>query len=345
MLTYSIVSDGTGLDYKYLQRILRENGWEEIPVNNLYKHPNPFVDLLWIDAETVVKDVWKIKCTMKNLYDNDKIVITNKCKLYENLANFFPEITKKHVPETFKLKNLNHIQDGKVYIVRPCGRNFYSGEGIYIITNNDELQKVKQIYSSEFIAKRKEFVQKKNQEFDVIVSEYITNTSLLNGYKFHLRMYLLINTFPKYSHKLWKIGKIITAREKYASENYANKLIHDTHMKSTPKNIFFPENLDGFSEKDKKYMFQQMEEITTAIAEIYKRYAKPYPESKAAFEVFGLDFMIDDKLTVKIIELNDRVGYAPAQGNADKEFKLFSKRYYKWAYKYAIKPIVENMKQ
>lgn len=340
MKTYTIVSDPDGLDDTYLRKILDKDGWKSIELEEQVKRENPHADLVWINADMVKQDAWKIKCLCKNLLGNDKIVITNKCNLYENMTNYYPDITKKHIPVTKYLHNFE-LQKGKVYIVRPCGRSFYSGAGIYVVTNQDELRKVKQIYNKKFIDEKKTHFKKTGQYFDVIVSEYISNPLLFNGLKFHLRMYLLVNIFPKYSHKLWEIGKIITAKKKYEPTKYDDKEIHDTHMKHTAKNMFFPKHLVGI---DTDHIMKQMVTISDAIAKIFEKHAKPYPESKTAFEVYGLDFMVDSTLNVFLIELNDRVGYAPALGVRDKEFKQFNKKYFKWVFADAIHPIMENIK-
>jgi hypothetical protein len=294
--------------------------------------------MLWFNSGAINEKFWNIKCTVKNFLEKDKNIITNKCNLYENMKLKYPQIATKHLPRTQKLNDFV-FQKGKVYIVRPCGRGFYSGQGIYVISNEEQLQKVKQIYNQTYIRNRQDVVGRKNQTFDVIVSEYIVNPLLLNGFKFHIRMYLLINLFPSYSHKLFDIGKIITAKEEYKQSDFENKDIHDTHMKSTSKNMFFPHDLCCV---DIEKIMIQMIRITDSVSDMFEEYAKSYPESKTAFELFGLDFMVDSSLNVFLIELNDRVGYAPAQNIMDESFKNFINKYYNWIYKNAIEPVFKD---
>lgn len=337
MQTYSIVWDKNGLDISHLRNMLDNLGWSEIPIDKLVKTQNPFVDFLWIDAEENIKNTWKVRCTFKNMLNDEKNVITNKCNLYENLMKSNPKLASRCLPKTYHLNNFEHVGNNEVYIIRPCGRGFYSGKGIYIVQNDEELNDVKQIYNTKFIFGMKQ----KKSAFDVIVSEYIRNPLLFKERKFHLRMYLVINIFPKYSYKLWNVGKILMAKDKFVDQDFGNKDIHDTHMKSTPQNLFFPDDLDCLNKKDKKNVFKQMENISEAIAKIYGKFAKPYPESTTAFEVFGVDFMINENLDVKLIELNDRVGYAPSQGKYDEPFKIFSKKYYEFVFKNSIEPIIK----
>lgn len=84
-----------------------------------------------------------------------------------------------------------------------------------------------------------------------------------------------------------------------------------------------------------------MEDMCNNIARIYKPYARPYEESKMGFEVFGLDIMIDDNYKVYLIEINDRVGYAPSQGKRDKPYLDYCRKYLKLIYEDAIKNLIE----
>lgn len=338
-LTYTVVTDSDGLDPIYLQNILDKNGWKFIEIDKLLERDDPYVDMIWVDADEVQREVWNIRCLFKNIFDSKKISITNKCKLYDNMVKNCPKIASKHLPATQYLNNFKY-ESGKVFIVRPCGRSFYSGIGIYIITNQQEYEKVNKIYNQHFIIKKNRRENVRDQYFNVIVSEYITNPLLIDGRKFHLRMYLMINIFPKYSHHLFEIGKIITSKKKYVLSTYDDKEIHDTHMMYNDKNLFFPKHL---TDVDTDIIMKQMINITDAIASVFKKDANPYPESKTAYEIFGLDFMVDSTLNVYLIELNDRVGYAPAEGRRDTEYKNFNKKYFEWVYTYAILPIALNI--
>ena len=186
-----------------------------------------------------------------------------------------------------------------------------------VVTNDKELQDI-----------RKELCKKFN---NIIISEYIQNPLLYEGRKFHLRMYILINSDTTWS--FWERGKAMIAKLPYKKGDWTNKEIHDSHGETTPKDIYFPEDI---LQKDKyRYVYQQMEIILDAVAKIIMPYIKCYEESKYCCEVFGIDFMLTDDYIVKLIEINAEAGYGAK--NEDKtKYKQYCKEYFNWFYKESL---------
>ena len=148
-----------------------------------------------------------------------------------------------------------------------------------------------------------------------------------------------------YKSELWSQGKIITARIPYTLNEFLIKDIHDTHVKSTPRNLWFPKH---FPQKDAiESVWSQMNKISICVGEILKPKAKSFGESKCAYEVFELDFLVTDDFNVFLLEANDRVGFDPMGSSAegfdgkkgpwDEEFTAFSRDYFQWVYNNVIK--------
>lgn len=288
-------------------------------------------DFVYVTTVSNEKDAWGIKCTLKNMMSDKKRVITDKCQLHYNLQKMYPLYASKHVPKTKSLGDFEMpVNNKKIYIVRPCGRGFYSGKNIYVIENQIDLDKAKHVFGELRSLKRK--------DFDVLISEYITNPLLFHGKKFHLRTYLLVSTYPKYNYHIFDMAKIITAKNKYEKKDYKNHNIHDSHMGSTDANYYFPKH---YPYGDANYIQMQIIEASTLIANIYEKYASPYPESQHAYEVYGLDFIIDENHNLFLIELNDRVGMTPPDDKYDNEYNNFFYKYMKWTYLNGIKPVFD----
>lgn len=345
-LSYTIIDDGKNFDLTEIHRLLKEHGWNYVNQNTLMKEPNAYVDMVWVTAEKAPHDAWKIRCTFKNMLSTEKRTITDKKTLHQTIQRDYPKFAQKHIAITRLLKDVNDIND-EVLIIRPSGRGFYSGNGVAVINTNEELQKIKKIYShSQFMTYKKKMHAKTGENIDVIASKYITNPLLWNGYKFHLRMYLLIHTYPQFSYQFWETGKILTAKLPFKNEDYHNSDIHDTHLKSTPRNLFFPKDaIKGckLTKKNIQHIYSQIQEIADVLGILMRDNAKTYAESKIGCEIFGLDLMITDDLNVILIEVNDRVGYAPVGGNFNKIFKDFCTQYFNWVYDNAIKPVEHDL--
>jgi uncharacterized membrane protein YgcG len=334
------IHDNQGLIHTHLRKILLSKGWLEVSIDNEY------ADFAWVGATVGTnylkydKSIYEIKTILKNLLvgggvkgDTDnKDVITNKSCLYTNMKKQFPSIYKKYMMKTYAWNKLYSYRDGDVVIIRPVGPGAGGGADVYVVNTTNEFNKS--------ITKLKRYKQ-------VIITNYIVNPLLLKSLsykKFHLRMYLMICTFKNgFEWHFWNKGKIITAELPYVPDDYTNPLIHDTHFKSTHINKYFPEDLHLEGSVISK-LYKQMNEIMEASANIIKKHTFSYPESKYAFEVFGVDMMITDDFVVKLIEINARHDYGVddlKKENGDKH-NQFCSSFFDWIYENAITPVFDG---
>lgn len=331
------IHDNQGLIHTHLREILLSKGWREVSIDDEY------ADFAWVGATVGTnylkydKSIYEIKTILKNLLvgggvkgDTDnKDVITNKSCLYANMKKQFPNIYRKYMMKTYAYNRLYSYKDGDVVIIRPIGAGAGGGADVYVVNTTNEFNKS--------ITKLKRYKQ-------VIITKYIVNPLLLKTLsykKFHLRMYLMICTFKEgFEWHFWDKGKIITAELPYVPDDFTNPLIHDTHFKSTHINKYFPDDLNLEKSVISK-LYKQMNEIMEASANIIKEHTFSYPESKYAFEVFGVDMMITDDLIVKLIEINARHDYGVddlKKKDGDKH-NQFSSAFFDWIYKNAITPV------
>jgi hypothetical protein len=257
-----------------------------------------------------------------------KEIIANKRNLYDNFIKY----NRSFLPLTFDINKIpaNLFSMSTVFIVKPIGSK--GGEGIEIVKDMSELKKAEENIKRQF-------------KYGAIVSEYIREPMLWNGRKMHIRMYYLASIINGVvSGKLWDIGKILTARDNYKMSDYKNKYIHDTHAGTTPRDLFFPKDMP--TNADNADILSQMNKIMEIVLQVYAPKAKLYSETKNAFEVFGIDFMITKDGDVKLLEVNGLdVGYEPIGENFNKitgpwsdEYSQFSRDYFEFVYENAIKP-------
>lgn len=351
------IHDKQGLNHTRLVDILTDHKWKQVDI----KTPN--ADFAWVGA-TVGGDflryedsIYDIKTTVKNLlkgngvkgfstsdpdYPYTKNVITDKAQLYMEMSKKCPEICKKYMAESWLLSDekriaeYNEADDG-VLIIKPLGVGAGGGEGIVYVTNKEEL--------TEFTnaAKRRKQSKEKGSK-DYLVSKYIRNPMLIEGKKFHLRMYFMVCMRPNHKSDwfLFEEGKIITAELPYKDADYMNKKIHDTHFKSTKKNRLFPESRElGISDKEAKSIMQQMREVLRCAYDVYKPHIASTRESKYGFEVFGCDFMVTSDVGVKLLEINARHDYGvnDVKKEAPEVYERFCSDFWDWVYKNAIDPV------
>jgi hypothetical protein len=351
------IHDKQGLNHTRLVDILTDHKWKQVDI----KTPN--ADFAWVGA-TVGGDflryedsIYEIKTTVKNLlkgngvkgfstsdpdYPYTKNVITDKAQLYMEMNKKCPEICKKYMAESWFLSDEKRVAeyseaDDGVLIIKPLGVGPGGGEGIVYVTNKEELAEV-----TNAVKRRKQSKDKGSKEY--LVSKYIRNPMLIEGKKFHLRMYFMV--CMRANHKsdwfLFEEGKIITAELPYKDADYMNKKIHDTHFKSTKKNRLFPESREmGIGDKEAKSIMQQMREVLRCAYDVYKPHIASTRESKYGFEVFGCDFMVTSDVGVKLLEINARHDYGvnDVKKEAPEVYERFCSDFWDWVYKHAIEPV------
>ena len=353
------IHDKQGLNHIRLVDILTDHKWKQVDI----KTPN--ADFAWVGATTVGGDfedsIYEIKTTVKNLlkgngvkgfstsdpdYPYTKNVITDKAQLYMEMRKKCPEICKKYMAESWLLSDEKRVAeyseaDDGVLIIKPlgigAGGGGGGGEGIVYVANKEELAEF-----TNAVKRRKQSKDKGTREY--LVSKYIRNPMLIEGKKFHLRMYFMVCMRPNHKSDwfLFEEGKIITAELPYKDADYMNKKIHDTNFKSTKKNRLFPDSRElGIGDKEAKSIMQQMREVLRCAYDVYKPHIASTRESKYGFEVFGCDFMVTSDVGVKLLEINARHDYGvnDVKKEAPEVYERFCTDFWDWIYKHAIEPV------
>jgi hypothetical protein len=207
------------------------------------------------------------------------------------------------VPRSYNTVNFSLIQDKK-YILKALGKGASGGKGVYSFSTSSEYQ--------DSLKKLKEDGFPRG-----VVSDYIWNPMLFRKKKFHLRVYLFVASNGYYS--LFNIAKIITAKKEYVDTDYSNKNIHDTHLKSTDENYYFPDDLSSAR------MWNDVKKICRVLGE---HRIKAYPECRYGYDVLGLDILPDETGKCWLLEANFSPGMDPVI--YDEKHYAFEKKYFKW---------------
>jgi hypothetical protein len=293
-----------GLLYIPLQNYLNVQDLKEVS-NNKNK---PF--LLWVKIlENYKFDelYFHTNCYIMNILDDRSTsIITNKFNLYFNFKKYFSNECKKYMAESWDLHSfINNTNlksritnKNEVFIVRPAGIGAFSGKDIYIVNNNENL---------------KEAVNKTSKYNNVLITEYITNPLLFEGKKFHIRVYFIVGLIQgHFMTKVLNLYKILTAGKPYINENFYNKEIHDTHAKTTDRDIIFPIDIydsrlyNNFS----NIYFNKIQDCLLTVSKFINGKLTKYSQAQNAFEIFGCDFLIKDNDEIVLMEINDKVGYS-----------------------------------
>lgn len=289
----------------------KRGNWVKSSLNDAFNHPLTF---LYIDGENIIDPKYfKIKSKIKNILGNSKI-ITSKDGLYKTLKSTFPSICNKYMQKQYYITDDNYksipkkIFDNDIWIIKPT--RGMKGRGNEIFESYDEYM--------EYVTKNKNTYVGR---YGYVLEKYITNPLLIDGFKFHIRIYFL---YFKYAGirkgYIFKYGDMIFAKHKYENINFKNKAIHDTHY-SGMEFMMFPDDLVSvFGDDIRDIVFDQCKVICKAIIESLD--GECYPENDHCYEIFGGDFLITEDYKVKMLENNDKIGLG---GKGEKWYNMFNK--------------------
>lgn len=250
-------------------------------------------------------------------YNDRKNPTFNKCEIVNQLENVNPLGNKKdqyelhmkyykkrpeYLPFTmsFSRENLDDIsslfinnpKDGPlVYIVKPENDSFRNGVGL-----------VKS--KMELIAHLDEF----DMYDDWIIQDYIGNPLLLNGKKFHFRIYVIyVQTRDYQVAYLSRVGFIYTANKEFMEDTFDPDIV--LSGESTPKNVFYvPEDFQKNFGKSKwdDVVLPQIVKITRETLTSVLDLLKCPRQNQKCFKILGYDILIDNDYKCYLAEINAR---------------------------------------
>jgi len=280
------------------------------------------------------KNTYSIKADVMNILEtHSKHNLVRKSALHQSLS------CSSFISKTLSFEDFKYT--GGIYIFRPCGLSFCGGKDIIIVSSHDEYITAHTFYTSLINSRNRP----NRRNVNVIVSEYITSPMLFEGRKFHLRLYLLVvSPFVNVPFKC-KIarhfGEIFTASKLYVNGDFSNKDIHDTHCDSTPRSLYFPADFPDQTQLPS--LNHQLDILELELSAITKDITPFTEQCKAAYEVFALDILVLNDTTIKLLEVNDKVGYWP-KNKLEESTVNFVRDHSLWQWNEAILPLLNATK-
>jgi len=255
------------------------------------------------EVDTDVKQVDLMICTGKYLYDKSLYHIRAGCKsrlnawYLVNKAHLHSLLMKNHldfIPESYVYPDDQLPKLSGVWILRP--EEEWSGRGILITDKESELM---------------HYLKTRSPNKKTVITRYITNPALMpDGRKFHIRINGIIYADHHGDRRLALIrqGRIAHTVEPYQQGKYNDAKYHDTHFSKSGV-LRFPDDFPAGLPVTAEQVFNEITRQQTEIFKLTAQHVKPYEESKAGFELLGLDYMIDTAGRVILIEVNHKPGF------------------------------------
>lgn len=307
--TYKLVIEHfSDEEIKYVKNILNKRGnWEEAANNSLAV---TFMYIYHVYTK-LPKYIWNIKTNIVSDMQFNKPRISDKDIFYNIFKKIFPQQHALYMPlqydidvNNYKISDpksgLGNLFDGESLWLAKSTRG-YGGKGIQMLTSREE-------YESFF----KEYYQNsENLRNKWVLSYYIKNPLLINGYKFHLRVplvYMLQKNNNKGIGFVANKPMIWTASKPYIQNDWLNQEIHDTRFRTSySKTLEYPEDLNLPSENIYNHIDDQIHDIAACVIEIINkiRGLRCWPETINCFYILGMDIIITAEYHAKILEINE----------------------------------------
>lgn len=284
---------------------LRRKLWKELPHgcslrsswNLFWSWSKPDIDisklLVWqrINHFPFNKNLSRKDLLYKNLDAFRKMlkIPFNFLPLTFNLPKEYTQFSIKFHEEEMLNRDMNY------WIMKPIGKS--RGRGIKVISNLAEL----------------------NYTDNIVVQKYITNPLLLEGYKFDMRIYVLVTSFHPLEAFVYREGFARLSTERFSLEPMMmkNAYIHLTNFAVNKNNEDAKQSahFSGGSKISLKTLKDKLTKMDYSFPKIWSQVHEiiiksllgcsvSVPPFPAAFELFGYDIMIDTDGACHLIEIN-----------------------------------------
>jgi len=331
--------------YTYLYEVLLERGWKYAgkpyggddpnKLKQIVKHQSKLPKrCMWLVEENEAHYLSELKEDgLENAGGRHKIA----CFLGSEAANYKTNLTLKlnnrsFYPDSYAMpKEMDRFKKDMsknqkpMWIYKP--KNDYGGSGCHVY--NIKMPQFHEVLKRD-VERRRNFV----------LQRYIENPLLVGGYKFHMRIFLLLTSMNPPRGYLHHGGQVLFSTKKYSYDHATLGANFDKYAHLTNWSIHsLPNNYDrllakkdvigvgcewrfkrllrhlkkehaGFRESD---MWRQLsnigrETLNAIIShDTCRRYAKKMVPGRH-FEVFGMDILMDDKFKLWLLECNNSPG-------------------------------------
>ncbi|XP_025417706.1 tubulin polyglutamylase TTLL5 isoform X2 [Sipha flava] len=301
------------VDSKLVLTLLANHGFREVNSDS-----NDY-NLLWSNNHVNTKIISSLRSYQRVNHFPRSCELTRKDKLYKNIEIMSHRNGIKNfsfVPETYIMpKDYNRFIS-----------NQYRHRGLWIIKPFD-LSRGRGITIMDYSFKDTQSSLKEN----VVVAKYIDNPLLVNGFKWDLRLYVLVTSFNPLVVYLYEEGLVRFATVKYVCDRSRinNRRMHLCNYSVNKSSPSYIRNSDPERENvghkwsmsallnhlRKEYLIntetlmREIEDIViktimSATAQMLPAINCFVPHNQNCFELYGFDILVDNKLKPWLLEVN-----------------------------------------
>ena len=260
------------------------------------------------------KNLYKIWPDIGNLF-MPAHSLTNKSALVQTITLNGTAFYKKYMMPTsiIDIEDLEAqrklFKKDKVFILRPSWT--FSRKGIKVFSNFNDFNDFMITEGTQEQHKARTKANEDLQGIHYIISEFLQNQLLFKNKVFNLRVFFLVTNVNQkwYSYLVKPIIVHLADKPKSSDYNDISAQISSTGTNDA-EDFYFEDLVNEIGTRDGFRIMRQILQILSKLFNIITtgNVMKKWHNMNAAYEIFGLDFIISDKYAVKLVEFNDRVG-------------------------------------
>ncbi|KAI8083162.1 tubulin-tyrosine ligase family-domain-containing protein [Halteromyces radiatus] len=302
-------------------------------------YTTPFIHLQWLEYELIDWDHIHRPSTSINSMCNAYCIrkgLIRKSQFAYNVTKYlskYPEsILSQAIPETWQFE-LDHVdyfeeamnevfeverdllaneeEEGELkhrFIIKPSLANKAAGIQVF-----DSLEQLRNIFVMEDSDSEEDDNEEDiSQVREWVIQRYIDHPLLVHQRKFHVRAYVLaVGNIQVY---LYRDMLALFAMKDYTLENLSDTLIHLTNTciqtdqadfdEQASVKLFWELEQCGIAKKDLDSIFTKMQLILKDVFDACSSEMTTFQALPNVFELFGVDFMIDQDMNVYFLETN-----------------------------------------
>eukprot|EP00397_Hematodinium_sp_SG-2012_P018512 GEMP01018968.1.p1 GENE.GEMP01018968.1~~GEMP01018968.1.p1 ORF type:complete len:615 (+),score=121.72 GEMP01018968.1:77-1921(+) len=328
-------------DYDVIFDVVKSKGWAirkgprdvtgksvRVTDPDMFEIP-PHSTLIWVDQAVMVPAIMSkvLPWQMVNHFPGMSTMLARKGRLCRNLTRLQRLCPKEFtfLPQTFVLPEDHEVlrkamatSKRKTFIYKPDHQ--CQGRGIQLMQQWEDVEQSGAL---------------RNRE-SVVVQRYISNPLLLDGFKFDLRLYLLVTSLDPIQIYVFKDGLVRLSTQAYeppSSDNLQQRCMHLTNYAVNKKSEHYEvgeedgtgskRHLSWFMDfveehygaKARNVLWKRMKLLCVKMLlsvqpQLLLEYDGGLPKDLAktkrsrCFEILGVDVLIDDKLKPWLLEVN-----------------------------------------
>ncbi|KAG0167319.1 hypothetical protein DFQ28_005184 [Apophysomyces sp. BC1034] len=304
---------------------------EDIPADNAERDLFD-VSLQWLEYELINWSYLARSSTLANAYCIRKGMI-RKAQLSYNITKYLSKhpqsILAQAIPETwlFELDHVDYFEEAMnevfeverdllanendgtnhVFIIKPSMAN--KAAGIQVFNSLDQLRGIfEEDDSEDEDADNEDLMQVR----EWVIQRYVHKPLLVNKRKFHVRAYVLAASNIKVY--LYRDMLALFALREYDIKRLSDPLAHLTNTCIQADEVDFDEQASvrlfwqleqqGIAKKDLESIFDQMQQVLAGVFDACTSEMTTFQAAPNAFELFGIDFLVDEDKRVYFLEAN-----------------------------------------